>query len=124
MARKAKLVLLDEPGAGLNHSEKMELLELCRRIRDLGTGVVLIEHDMTVVMEVSERVVVMNFGKEIAEGTPAQIKSNPAVIEAYLGREDESAPPKIRPEITAAQVEGAEADASLAADAGNMGGQG
>jgi branched-chain amino acid transport system ATP-binding protein len=118
MARKAKLVLLDEPGAGLNHSEKMELLELCRRIRDLGTGVVLIEHDMTVVMEVSERVVVMNFGKEIAEGTPAEIKSNPAVIEAYLGREDQTAPP----EVTSAQVEKAETAASQAADVGNKGG--
>jgi len=111
-------VLLDEPGAGLNHSEKMELLELCRRIRDLGTGVVLIEHDMTVVMEVSERVVVMNFGKEIAEGTPAEIKSNPAVIEAYLGREDQTVPP----EVTSALVERAETAASQAADAGNKGG--
>ncbi|MEO8517778.1 MAG: ABC transporter ATP-binding protein [Dermatophilaceae bacterium] len=89
LARKAELLLLDEPAAGLNYSEKQQLLELCRRIRDLGTSIVLIEHDMGLVMELSERIIVMNFGREIAVGTPTEIKANPAVIEAYLGKEDD-----------------------------------
>jgi branched-chain amino acid transport system ATP-binding protein len=89
LARKSDLLLLDEPAAGLNYSEKQRLLELCHRIRNLGTAIVLIEHDMGLVMEVSERIVVMNFGREIAEGTPAEVKANPAVIEAYLGRDED-----------------------------------
>lgn len=89
LAREPKMLLLDEPAAGLNHGEKDELLGLLRRISELGTAVVLIEHDMGLVMDVSERIVVLNFGKEIADGTPEQVRSNPAVIEAYLGAVDD-----------------------------------
>lgn len=90
LAREPRMLLLDEPAAGLNHNEKEQLLDLLRRISDLGTAVVLIEHDMGLVMEVSERIVVLNYGKEIADGTPAQIRTNPAVIEAYLGAGDDA----------------------------------
>ncbi len=91
LASRPQVLLLDEPAAGCNEEESRELTGDIRRIRDLGISIVLIEHDMSVVMEVCERIAVLNFGEKIAEGSPAEIQDNPIVVEAYLGREDDSA---------------------------------
>jgi amino acid/amide ABC transporter ATP-binding protein 1, HAAT family (TC 3.A.1.4.-) len=90
LATQPKLILLDEPAAGLNSSEKASLIELIRRIRDeRGVAVLLIEHDMGLVMQVSEHIHVLDYGRIIAKGTAETIKNDPKVIEAYLGQEDE-----------------------------------
>ena len=89
LATEPKLLCLDEPAAGFTPAEKNELMQLIRRIRDDGYTVLLIEHDMRLVMGVTDRIVVLEFGKKIAEGVPAEIRDNPAVIAAYLGVPDD-----------------------------------
>jgi branched-chain amino acid transport system ATP-binding protein len=92
LATKPKLLLLDEPAAGFNPAEKRLLSDLIRKIRDTGYTVLLIEHDMGLVMDVCDRITVLDFGRKIAEGLPSEIQTNEAVINAYLGVGGDSAP--------------------------------
>jgi branched-chain amino acid transport system ATP-binding protein len=91
LATEPQLLCLDEPAAGFNPAEKEDLMDLIRRIRDLGHTVLVIEHDMKLVLGVTDRIVVLEFGQKIAEGTPEEVAHNPKVIAAYLGEPDDAA---------------------------------
>lgn len=87
IATGAKIILLDEPAAGMNPQESQELLQFIKKLKEDGFTIIMIEHDMSVVMNISDRIYVIDYGKRIADGKPEEIAKNPKVISAYLGGE-------------------------------------
>ncbi len=89
LAADPELLILDEPAAGLNENETIELTNIIRKIKDMGLGIMMIEHDMDMVMSLTDYITVINFGKEISQGNPSFVQDDPKVLEAYIGSEDD-----------------------------------